>query len=187
MSNNREKKYWSGGVNPLWLLATWPMLILSVLAALLRYPHEVSRFLWNSVHPDVGRYFDLYWIELVMGTLQRLPYPIDYALNFIAFLGMLYLIIRLSERFVLTEDRLLIRKGILFRSEDEIELYRVMDVRSRRGPIQFLLNVGNVTVMSSDASGTVVLRGIFRATRVRDLIRKRAEDCKSRRGFRVLE
>jgi membrane protein YdbS with pleckstrin-like domain len=188
MSTKREKNYWSGGVSPIWLFVTWPMLTLYGIAVLLQYPLQVARFLWDDVHPLAGRYFELVWIDLVLALIRKMPWPVNgHTLALVAVLGGLYLIVRLSERFTLTEDRLLIRTGVLFRSEDEIELYRVMDVRSRRGPLQFLLNVGDVTVMSSDASGTVVLRGVHGASRVRDLVRERTEECKSRRGFRVLE
>ncbi|MTH95493.1 PH domain-containing protein [Roseibium sp. RKSG952] len=188
MSNEREKKYWNGGANPIWLFVTWPMLFLYWIAVLLHFPLQVARFLGDNVHPLAERCFELIWVDLVLALMQKMPWSVnEHALALVVVLGGLYLIVRLSERFALTEDRLLIRTGVLFRSEDEIELYRVMDVRSRRGPLQFLLNVGDVTVMSSDASGTVVLRGVPGASRVRDLIRERTEECKSRRGFRVLE
>lgn len=184
MKQNGERKHWSGRPNIFGLLVSPPMLILYAAAALIQYPSEISHFLWNNTHETLARVFDRFWIE----TFLRAIWPwVDRAHIFIAFLGVSFLVIRLCNHWTITSDRLLMRRGVLFRTVDEIELYRVMDVRSSRGPIQFLTGTGNVRVMSSDASGTVHMTGVFRPGHVRDLVRGHAENCKSRRGVRLVE
>jgi membrane protein YdbS with pleckstrin-like domain len=90
--------------------------------------------------------------------------------------------------FTLTDERLIVRYGVLLRVEDEIELYRVVDVAQTVGLVQRLLGVGNVFVSSTDRTGNVVLPLVREPSKVRNSIRTQAERCKSRRGsVRILE
>lgn len=50
----------------------------------------------------------------------------------------------------LTEDRLILRKGIFVKSIDEIELYRVKDVRLDFTLINQWAGIGTITIDSSD-------------------------------------
>ena len=53
-------------------------------------------------------------------------------------------------RYSLSEDRLFISQGFLTIRDDEILLYRVRDIDTRRSLWQRLFGVGTVTVISSD-------------------------------------
>ena len=90
--------------------------------------------------------------------------------------------------FALTDERLIVRYGLLLRVEDEVELYRVVDVTQTVGIFQRMLGVGNVHVSSTDRTGGVVLPLIRHPSAVRNAIRTEAERCKNRRGaVRILE
>jgi uncharacterized membrane protein YdbT with pleckstrin-like domain len=90
--------------------------------------------------------------------------------------------------FTLTDERLIVRYGLLLRVEDEVELYRVVDVTQTIGLIQRLLGVGNIQVTSTDRTGLVVMPLIKSPSAVRNAIRTEAERCKNRRGsVRILE
>lgn len=90
--------------------------------------------------------------------------------------------------FVLTNERLIVRYGVLMRVEDEVELYRVVDVTQTTGLIQRFLGVGNIQVSSTDRTGSVIMPLIANPSSVRNAIRTEAERCKNRRGaVRILE
>lgn len=55
-------------------------------------------------------------------------------------------------RYSLREDKLLIDRGFLSKYQDEIMLYRIMDVCLKRGLFQRMFKLGSVTVISADKS-----------------------------------
>ena len=88
----------------------------------------------------------------------------------------------------LTDERLIIRYGIILRVEDEVELYRVVDVAQTVGILQRIMGVGNIYVSTTDRTGNVVMPLIKSPANVRNAIRTEAERCKNRRGsVRILE
>lgn len=93
---------------------------------------------------------------------------------------------RLATRYELTTQRLRLRNGLLVRVVDEVELYRIRDVRLVRGPFQLLSGLGTVTVDSTDGTGTVRLGPIPRPAVVREALRDASEDQKSNLGVRMM-
>jgi membrane protein YdbS with pleckstrin-like domain len=72
----------------------------------------------------------------------------------------------------LTEERLFIDRGLLARVTDQTELIRVDDVRVRQSAIQRLFNLGDVIVISTDATDRqVVVGGILDPNGVAEHIR----------------
>ena len=55
-------------------------------------------------------------------------------------------------RYSLREDKLLVDRGFLSKYQEEIMLYRVLDLTTRRGLIQRMFKLGTITVKSSDKS-----------------------------------
>lgn len=91
-------------------------------------------------------------------------------------------------RYSLSEDRLFLSKGLLNLKEDEVLLYRVRDIDTRRSLFQRMLGVGTITVLSSDrTSPTLVLKNVKDPTMVKELIHKQVEEMKIRRRVRVGE
>ena len=91
-------------------------------------------------------------------------------------------------RYELTSERLKIRRGVLNKELEELELYRVRDYRLEQPFWLRLFSLGNVTVTSTDVSQPqVTLRAIADSERVRELIRRNVEDCRTKKGVRSLD
>ena len=56
------------------------------------------------------------------------------------------------SKYTLTEDRLFIQTGLFTTTEDEVRLYRIMDVKLTRTLGQKLFGVGTIRVSSADKS-----------------------------------
>ena len=91
-------------------------------------------------------------------------------------------------RYSLNEDRLFLSVGFLNIRDDELLLYRVRDINTRRNLWQRMLGVGTVTIVSSDCTQpTLVLKNIKDPIAVKELIHKQVEDQKIKRRVRVNE
>ena len=88
----------------------------------------------------------------------------------------------------LSDDRLFISEGFLNIKDDEVLLYRVRDIDTRRSLWQRLFGVGTVTVLSSDKTmPTLELKNIKDPLFVKELIHKQVEEMKIRRRVRFGE
>lgn len=93
---------------------------------------------------------------------------------------------KFSFHYELTTHRLKHREGFLFRSMDRIELIDVSDVILKMGPIQTLMNVGNIHVVSSDISHPLlVMWGIPNAKKIADLVDNARREERRKRGLHV--
>ena len=91
-------------------------------------------------------------------------------------------------RYSLNEDRLFLSVGFLNIRDDELLLYRVRDINTKRNLWQRMLGVGTVTIVSSDSTQpTLVLKNIKDPIAVKELIHKQVEDQKIKRRVRVNE
>ena len=91
-------------------------------------------------------------------------------------------------RYCLSEDRLFISEGFLNIKDDEILLYRVRDIDTRRSLWQRLFGVGTVIVVSSDKTmPSLVLKNIKDPIFVKELIHTQVEEMKIRRRVRFGE
>lgn len=116
-----------------------------------------------------------------MFWLKSLPAIAVFARGF-----YMYLYQRTCE-FELTDERLIVRYGLIMRVEDEIELYRIVDVTQTVGIFQRVIGVGNVYVSSTDRTGAVFIPLVRNSAAIRNAVRDAAEECKNRRGaLRIL-
>ena len=91
-------------------------------------------------------------------------------------------------RYALSEDRLFLSVGFFNIRDDELLLYRVRDITTRRSLWQRLFGVGTITVISSDKSQpTLVLKNIKKPLMVKELLHERVEEMKLKRRVRVGE
>ena len=91
-------------------------------------------------------------------------------------------------RYSLSDDRLFVSEGFLNIKDDEVLLYRVRDIDTRRRLWQRIFGVGTVTVMSSDKTmPTLVLKNIKDPLFVKELIHKQVEEMKIQRRVRFGE
>jgi len=91
-------------------------------------------------------------------------------------------------RYAMSEDRLFTSVGFLSIKDDEVLLYRVRDIDTKRSLWQRLFGVGTVTVVSSDKTmPNLVLKNIKDPVAVKELIHEQVEEMKIRRRVRVGE
>lgn len=91
-------------------------------------------------------------------------------------------------------DRLFMRRGILVRSEEEIELYRIKDVKVTFSIIQQMFENGDLIISSSDKTSLdshgrseIIIANVVDARAIRGEIRDRVEAVRVRRGVRELD
>lgn len=117
------------------------------------------------------------------------PWPI-----LLTALGLVIVIVKwvqnLLARFEITEERLVIRRGILFKSIDEIELYRIKDVRIDFTLINQVAGIGTLRVSSSDETtreGDLVMRHVERAQSRREQLRRLVDTARQKRQVREID
>ena len=96
----------------------------------------------------------------------------------------------LAIAYELTEDRLILHKGILQKSIDEIELYRVKDVRIDFSIINQLADIGTITITSSDETtreAPLVIRDVAQARIRREKLRDLVNTARRSRGVREID
>ena len=96
----------------------------------------------------------------------------------------------LAARYDICPDRLIVREGIFIKSLDEVELYRVKDVRLDFSLINQMAGIGTITVSSSDETtrgGALVLRRVERAVQRREELRRLVEAARQKRRVREID
>jgi uncharacterized membrane protein YdbT with pleckstrin-like domain len=96
----------------------------------------------------------------------------------------------MASRFDLCEDRLIVRRGIFIKSLDEIELYRVKDVRLDFSLVNQVAGIGTITVNSSDETtrgGALRLPHVERAHHRREELRRLVEAARQKRRVREID
>ena len=95
-----------------------------------------------------------------------------------------------SASYEITDQRLIIKRGILFKTIDEIELYRIKDVRLGYSLLNQMTDIGTITLTSSDrttSGGEFSLRDVPMARDRREGLRKLVDRARQRRGVRELD
>ena len=96
----------------------------------------------------------------------------------------------LAATYVYTDERLIVRRGILFKSVDEVELYRIKDCRIDFTLINQWADIGTICVSSSDETtrgGDLVLRHIERARERREHLRRLVDTARQKRQVREID
>jgi len=96
----------------------------------------------------------------------------------------------LAATYEVTEERLIVRRGIIFKSIDEIEMYRVKDVRLDFTLLNEWTGIGTLGVSSSDETtrgGDLVMPLVERALERRERLRRLVDTARQRRGVRELD
>lgn len=108
--------------------------------------------------------------------------------------GLIIVLIKWVENLMatyeVTEDRLVIRRGIFIKSIDEIELYRVKDIRIDFSLINQWAGIGTITVLSSDETtrdAPLTIPHIEEAQRRREEIRALVDAARQKRRVREID
>ena len=88
----------------------------------------------------------------------------------------------------LTEDRLFIETGFLSKKEDEVRLYRILDVSLDLPLSQRIFGVGTVQVASSDQTkGDFSMGPVKNPREVKELLSKTVEEARQANGVSARE
>lgn len=99
-------------------------------------------------------------------------------------------IANLAITYEVTDDRLILHKGIFVKSIDEIELYRVKDVRIDFTLINQWADIGTITIASSDETtktAPLVIRDVAEARARREQLRELVNAARRLRGVREID
>ncbi len=94
---------------------------------------------------------------------------------------------RVFTSYSLTDKRLLIISGIFSKKVDEIELFRITDSTTDQSMIDMWADIGDITVTSTDFTGTIVMRKIPNPYQVRDSLRKQYMAARQTKGTVLME
>jgi uncharacterized membrane protein YdbT with pleckstrin-like domain len=106
-----------------------------------------------------------------------------------AFIHMLIIIMLVkATQYEVTSERIRIRRGIMTKRTDELELYRANDTSLIEPMTMRMFGLGTIEVRTMDASSpTVFLEAVHGARKLREDLRKCIEQCRERKGVRVAE
>lgn len=96
----------------------------------------------------------------------------------------------LAASYEMCPDRLIVRRGIFMKSIDEIELYRVKDVRLDFSLINQMAGIGTICITSSDETtrgGALKLDHVERAQARREELRRLVDEARQRRRVREVD
>lgn len=136
--------------------------------------------------------FGVIIVGLIFGW-QHIPEPNwRYAALGLLLIPLLFLLIKwIGLQFLtyeITSERIKVTKGILSRRTDELELYRVKDTSLIEPLLLRMFGVGNILIITIDAGNpNLELNGIRDAKNVREQLRDSIEECRVRKGARVME
>jgi uncharacterized membrane protein YdbT with pleckstrin-like domain len=96
----------------------------------------------------------------------------------------------MSSLYEITPERLIVRRGIVMKSIDEIELYRIKDIRMDFSLLNQWAGIGTICMVSSDETtrtGELVLRHVPGALARREELRRLVDTARKARGVRELD
>ncbi|MEQ8785050.1 MAG: PH domain-containing protein [Pirellulaceae bacterium] len=159
-----EEELWEGGYSPKAMIGHWigaGLLTVLLVVGMLAIPGMAA--------------IPFAWIGLVVVLVLLW-----------AGVGVLLLLRRLSVYYQLTSQRFIHKSGILSRTSDRIEVIDIDDVTFTQGLVERMVNVGTITITSSDRSHPELrMAGIDDVQKVADIIDtvRRAE--RRRRGVHI--
>ena len=108
--------------------------------------------------------------------------------------GLVVVLIRylqaLATTYEVTDQRLILHRGLVMKTVDEIELYRIKDVRLDYSLLNQMVDIGTITLTSTDRTTgdtAFVLRDVPMARERREGLRGLVERARQRRGVREID
>ena len=96
----------------------------------------------------------------------------------------------MGSLYEITPERLILKRGIVMKSIDEIELYRIKDVRMDYSLLNQWAGIGTICLTSSDETtrtGELMLRDVPKAMQRREQLRTLVDSARRRRGVREMD
>ncbi|PIY07753.1 MAG: hypothetical protein COZ18_15705 [Flexibacter sp. CG_4_10_14_3_um_filter_32_15] len=169
-NSTTEQTLWTG--SPSWLLHLGNVIFWAILGIILP---TVIIYLWTKgiENPKLDTFF---WVVLFASII------IPFSIIFLKIVDTRFI------NYTLTSERLIIKKGILTRTTDEIELYRIKDIRLIEPILQRLLGLSIVEITSSDRSNpNLSLAGIKKGDELRNTMRNEVERLRTTKKVREID
>ena len=147
----------------------------------INYGHYLSAALQMAVCAMMFAILRHYWPMLT---------PVILAIPLVAILGVATLIWlkTASTSYHFAKGRLTWRTGVLSRSTESLELYRIADVTMRQPLFQRLFGVGRIVLSTADANHReVVMEGVPSPDRFRDWLTDAVQQTRRERGMREIQ
>jgi uncharacterized membrane protein YdbT with pleckstrin-like domain len=111
------------------------------------------------------------------------------ALAAAAFIHMIIIILLVkSTQYEVTSERIRVRRGILTKRTDELELYRANDTSLIEPMTLRMFGLGTIEIRTMDTTNPrLYLEAVHGARILREDLRKCIEQCRDRKGVRVTE
>lgn len=96
----------------------------------------------------------------------------------------------MSSLYQITPERLILKRGIFMKSIDEVELYRIKDIRMDFSLLNQWAGIGTICLTSSDETtrtGELTLRDVPRAQTRREELRQLVDAARKARGVREMD
>lgn len=149
--------------------------------------NKKEELLWNGSPSQV---INIGWYVLIIPFIIAIIFfPIIAVLTPILLVLLIwnYLVVKLTK-YEITNERLKISTGVLNKSLNDLELYRVKDTRLESPWYFRLLNMGKIVILTSDLSHPlVIVKAISNAENVRELLRATVEERRKARGVSALD
>lgn len=117
--------------------------------------------------------------------------PIAVMIGFlpVCILSVIYRILKLKRtRYVISNQRVKIVRGILSKEVEEVELFRVKDTAARQTFLLRLVGLGNVVLLSADkVTPTLYLQAIPQPMQIREQLREEIIALRRKFGVREME
>jgi len=133
--------------------------------------------IWHG-SPSHWRYAGVYAISLLLTLIFVVP--------------ILYLVYKVIENenieYTITDERILLRKGVLSKTEDQVEIYRVKDVKLEEPFLLRSFGYANIDVHTSDPTHPKLeLEGIPDGRDMREKIRTHTEQRRDEKGVQEVD
>ena len=155
-------------------------------------PHSSEAKLWEGTSSQWLHfwYFVLCGLLAVLFIWLGIKFSVWWLLGILGaavMAGVRWLLTRTTV-YSLTNERLLIARGILDRHQDNLELYRVRDYALTQPLFLRMLGLGNLLLITSDTmTPNVTLQAIKDAEGVREKLRHAVEAARDRKRVRSMD
>ena len=127
----------------------------------------------------LGANFNTGWHPLVIAVAGPIPLLIGIAYSWL---------VRLNAEYRLYPDSIEIETGLVSRNIDNLQLFRVRDLRLRQSPLGRLLGVGDLEVTSTDQSTPhLTIRGVAGPRALYDALREGVANSQATRRTMIVE
>ncbi|AYO30270.1 zinc-ribbon domain-containing protein [Biomaibacter acetigenes] len=93
-----------------------------------------------------------------------------------------------STTYMLTNQRLIIKTGLIGKKQEEMELIKVKDIIVKQGITERALGIGDITIASTDPSTPVLkLNDVKKPMEVKEMIRNAVRAEKNKQGVKYEE